>query len=117
MRYLTLILVLFVAGCSGSNAPPLFEVGSAPSVSGTVTNINLEAMAVDGDGVITIETEDGSTARIFVAARMNLCAAEGLDSLGDISVGDYVEASGDAVGGTNIRPCESEAHYLRRVEE
>jgi len=115
MRLLPL-LILFCAGCSGSSAPPLFDVGSAATVSGTVVTINVEAMAVDGDGVITLETGDGSTARIFVAARMMLCEAEGLDLIGELAPGDHIEVSGDAVGGTNVRPCESETHYIRRVE-
>lgn len=85
-------------------------------MSGTVVEINLEAMAVDGDGVITLETEDGETARVFVAAHAGGCAAEGLDLIGELAVGDRVEAAGNAVGGSNVRPCEAENHYLRRVD-
>jgi len=55
MRTILLLTVLVVAGCSGSSAPPLFEVGAAATISGTITEINLEPMAVDGDGVITLE--------------------------------------------------------------
>lgn len=115
MRFLPLLL-LVVIGCSSSSAPPLFNVGSGATVSGTVTNINVEPMAVDGDGVITLETADGATARIFIAARAGLCEATGLSLIGELAVGEIVEASGEAVGGTNVRPCVSADHFLRRVE-
>ncbi len=117
MRRFALVLpLLLIAGCSSSSAPALFDVGAAATVSGTIVDINLDPMAFDGDGVLTIETAAGATARVFVAAQNNLCAAEGLDLIGNLAVGDRIEAVGDAVGSTNVRPCESEGHYLRRIE-
>ncbi|NNF56778.1 MAG: hypothetical protein HKN04_00915 [Rhodothermaceae bacterium] len=116
MRVLFLAVLILAAGCGSSSPALVLEVGSTTTLRGTVVSVNLERMAVDGDGVITIETEDGATARVFVAARMNLCAAEGLDLVGDLVPGDRVEAQGLVVGGTNIRPCDGDDHYLRRAD-
>ena len=115
MRHL-ILLAFIVAGCSGSSSELLLETGSTATLSGTVVEINLEPMAVDGDGVITIETDDGETARIFVAAPAGSCSAEGLQLIGEVSVGDRVEAQGRVVGGANVRPCEADDHFLRRVD-
>ena len=116
MRLALLFVLLLVAGCATTSAPDLvLETGSTATLSGTVVSVNLEPMAVDGDGVITIETESGATARVFVAARMNLCTAEGLDLVGDLAPGDRIEVQGRVMGGTNIRPCEGDDHFLRRA--
>ena len=117
MRIAFLFVLLLAVGCATTSAPDLvLETGSTTALSGTVVSVNLEPMAYDGDGVITIETEEGATARVFVAARMNLCAAEGLGLVGDLATGDRVEVQGRVMGGTNIRPCEGDEHYLRRAD-
>lgn len=115
MRFL-ILLAFVIVGCSGSGSELLLETGSTVTLSGTVVDVNTEPMAVDGDGVITIETDDGETARIFVAAGEGSCSAEGLQLIGEVAVGDRVEAQGRVVGGANIRPCEGDDHYLRRAD-
>ncbi len=115
MRF-SIILLLLVVGCSGSGNEAILESGSTTTLAGTIVDINLEPMAVDGDGVITLETADGATARVFVSARANLCAAEGLAVIGELAVGDRVEAHGRVVGGANVRPCEGEGDFLRRTD-
>ena len=115
MRFL-ILLTFVIVGCSGSSSELLLETGSMATLSGTVVEINVEPMAVDGDGIITIETDGGETARIFVAARASGCSAEGLELIGEVAVGDRVEAQGRVVGGANVRPCEGDDHYLRRVD-
>ena len=115
MRFL-ILLAFVIAGCSGSGSELLLETGSTVTLIGTVVEINVEPMAVDGDGVITIETDDGETARIFVAARGGSCSADGLQLIEEVAVGDRVEAQGRVVGGANVRPCEGDDDYLRRVD-
>lgn len=113
---LSILLALFVGGCANSGDEGLLESGSTASLSGTVVEINLEPMAVDGDAVITLETDDGATARVFIAARAGLCAARGLDLIGELAVGDRIVARGRVVGGANVRPCEGDGDFLRRAE-
>ena len=111
MRLLFALLVL--VGCTPKTAPPLPDTDAI--VTGEVVTIDAEPMTYDGDGVVTVLTPDG-TRDILIAARMNLCPAEGLGLLGELSPGTTVTARGTVVEdeGGAIRPCDSPDHYLRR---
>lgn len=114
--------LLLLAACSpeppsvalpGAEAPPA-EVTGDGVVRGEVVSVDGDPMMVDGDGIVTLRTDDGATVSVFVAARVNLCPAEGLALFGELAPGDRVEAYGQQLEG-GVRPCDSETHYLRRL--
>lgn len=89
------------------------------AASGTVTSVNLDAIALDGPAVVRILTEAGTEEEIQVPSfGINLCAAS--KSIADVyamRTGDRVEVNGAVSADGAIVPCESEAHYLRVVSE
>lgn len=95
------------------------EVSSDRAASGTVTSVNLDAIAADGPAVVEIRTEAGTTETINVPSfGINLCAAS--SSIADVYAlrsGDRVEVNGSVSEDGTIVPCESNAHYLRVVGE
>jgi hypothetical protein len=109
MRPLCLAL-LALAACS---SPPEAS-GDPGSVTGTVASVDLTPLSYDGDAVITLETDDGETARVLVAARMNLCAAAGLGLVGDLLPGDRIEVVGEATD-EGVRPCAEAEHRIVRA--
>lgn len=109
MRPLAL-LALLMSACSPRPATP---TDSASLVRGTVERVDLSPMAYDGDAELTIQTEAGESVEVRVPARMNLCEASGLGTVGTLAVGDSVEVRGAMDGGI-IRPCTSEDHVVRR---
>ena len=110
MRTASLAL-LVLAAASACSAPP--EASGA--VIGTVQRVDLEPMAYDGDAVIVLRTDSGETVEVRVAARMNLCEAEGLAVVGELRPGDRVEVVGERGEDGAVRPCMSAQHRLVRA--
>lgn len=117
----TLFLAFLLAGCTTvappETTPPLDPppADAAPedrTVAGTVTAVDFDPMAYDGDGVVTVEADRGEAVRIQLPARYGLCAAS-YDDWADLSVGDRVEARGTVTLDGAVRPCEREDHFFR----
>ena len=107
------LFALLLAGCT--TAEPLSPSDPASGdrfVQGRVTAVDLDPMAYDGNGQITLVTDGGEAVLVQIPARTNLCEAD-LRAYGDVQVGDRLSVRG-APGGGGIVPCASEAHYLRR---
>lgn len=91
-------------------------LGNTISASGTVQDVNLDGMALDGPAVVTIKTAIGATQEIHIPSMgINLCAAvDNIEDVSEIEVGDKVEVRGDiSEENTAITPCVSEEHYFR----
>lgn len=105
----SLCLLVLIAACS-SPTP-----ASGDGTRGTVTSVDLSPMAYDGDAVIVMETAAGESVAVHVPARMNLCAARGLDLVGDLRVGDEIDVTGETGPDGAIRPCAEAEHSIVRV--
>ncbi len=106
-----LFLALLASGCTSRTTPE----ASGGAVSGTITSVDLSPFAYDGDGQIVMETASGETVRVLIAARTNLCAAEGLSVVGALKAGDRVEVVGERAADGSIRPCLEASHRVTRV--
>lgn len=107
-----LAFALLVSSCTSRPEP--YEA-SGGGIVGTISSVDLSPMAYDGDAVIQMETDTGELLRVLIAARMNLCAATGLDLVGQLEEGDRITVSGDREGDA-IRPCTDSSHRLARLE-
>lgn len=105
----TLLLSVLLAGCTGS------VQSAAPTVAGEVVAVDLSPMAYDGNATLDVRTDAGSTVRVEVPARTNLCQAE-LGALGEIRPGDRVEVTGERSATGVVTPCADPTHSLRVVE-
>ena len=107
------LFALLLAGCTTAEPlPPSDPASGDRSVQGRVTAVDLDPMAYDANGQITLVTDGGEAVLVLIPARTNLCEAD-FGSYGDIRVGDRLSVRG-APGGGGIVPCASAAHYLRR---
>lgn len=120
MRSLLLLLVL--AGCvaseppspsTPSTAPPVSAVGEDRTVEGTVAEVDLEPMTYDGDGIVTVEADDGAVVRVLLPARFGICAATYDNNLFSVEVGDPIAVRGAVTEDGAVRPCERDTHYVR----
>lgn len=83
-------------------------------ITGTVIGKDFSAWAYDGDGIVTVQTDSGSIVNVEFPAEAPLnCVAYPNVTTPDI--GDRIEAKGLIQDG-NIRPCESEDHYVLVVK-
>ena len=89
------------------------------AVSGRVTDVNLDQIAFDGPGMITIVDAAGDEYKIAVPSMgILLCAAnERITSPWDIAMGDTVTVLGDRNENGEIVPCESAEHFLEVTTE
>jgi len=88
------------------------------AVTGTVSGINLERMAVDGPGLITITEDETGTEYTIAIPSGSLCDAyPNMVDITRITIGDRLSVRGSQRHLRNekgdIIPCESEEHYLR----
>jgi hypothetical protein len=83
-------------------------------VTGTVTDIDLSQMPVDGPGVYILTDQEGTEHRILVPSMgITICAAyENISHAWDIALGDTVSVYGDINQNNEIIPCESPSHYI-----
>ena len=109
---LPLLALCLAAGACGPRPDPGAAAGDRV-VLGEVVSVDLAPMAYDGDAVIRVRA-GAETVRVLVAARMNLCAATGLDLVGALQPGDAVEVVGAVMDDAAVRPCESEGHRIAR---
>ena len=113
---LLLLLALLASGCtprpdaSGGSA----DASGEDAVVGTVTSVDLSPMAYDGDAIIEMVTDSGDTLDVHIAARMNLCEATGLSTVGSLQSGDRIEVVGERGEDGTLRPCSSAEHRLMR---
>jgi len=106
-----LVLVALIAACASpepANDPP---PDGLVEVTGTVTSVDLEPMAYDGDAIVQLQTgEQEKTVR--VPARMGLCKAFGLALVRRLQPGDVIEVRGEGIGGDSVTPCASSEHGI-----
>lgn len=95
--------------------PGTAEESNDVEVSGTITDINLEQMAIDGPARITISETGGSEVLITVPSMgLPLCeASANIADVATLTVGQTIEARGATNEAGDITPCESADHYLR----
>ena len=121
--WIIVVIVLVVAGYyiykSLSAAPALVEnQNSSTIVSGTVSNINTEGVAVDGPALVSLTTQSGEETIAVPSMGRNLCAAK--DTVADVytlKVGDKVEVRGVKDSEGRIVPCEDASHYMKVVTQ
>lgn len=111
MKLLLIALLAALAACP--LAPD--DVARTATVRGAVVELDLSPMAYDGDARIEVRTARGP-AVVLVPARMGLCQAEGLQLVGELAVGDEIEARGIEQNGA-VTPCLAADHYLRRAAD
>lgn len=111
------IVALPLAGCGGAGpqASGALTVGESVLVEGTVERIDLTPMAVDGDGLIFMNSVELGALIVQIPARERICRAQGLGALSALAPGDRVRASGSATGPSNVTVCELESHFLERL--
>ena len=92
------------------------EVPSEPGMAaGVVTSVNLDSVAFDWPGLVTIQSENGETHTIAIPS-MGILLCEASPNIADVfrvEVGDRVEVNGEMNEMGEIVPCESVNHYLR----
>jgi hypothetical protein len=83
-------------------------------VTGTVIGKDFSPWAYDGDGIVTVRTDSGAIVNVEFPAEATInCVA--YPNTTRPNVGDRIEAKGLIQDG-NIRPCESEDHYIRVID-
>ncbi len=112
--------VLCVASCGrepASSGPPLvLTVGSIATIRGVVTGVDMEAMVVDGPGLVHLREGGGAELTLVLPAGEMLCMAEGMSLIGSLKSGDTVEAVGAVETGNRILICNKD-HALRRLTD
>lgn len=91
------------------------EDGEDRSANGSVTSVNLDAIAYDGPAVVKIRTEAGAEVTIHVPSfGIALCEAKAnIADVYSMKAGERVEVRGEVSEEGAIVPCRSEDHYLR----
>ena len=111
-----LLLAALLAGCVNPNLPDAGPVQDGERyVEGTVTAIDLDPLAYDGDGRVVLDLGSDGSVTVLVPARSNLCQARDLGDVGAMRTGSRVEARGAVVRG-GILPCASPDHFFRVVD-
>lgn len=86
------------------------------TVTGSVTEIDMSAMAVDGPAKITISSDSKDTQTIRIPARAQQCPQSAdVISLDSISVGDRVSVRGSLRSG-DIAPCRLPDGFMRKED-
>ena len=110
---IVVLLVVLVGGYFLLTLTNPQELPQDKSVSGTVMNVNLDAIALDGPVLITLSTEAGEEIIAVPSMGFPLCAA--VERIGDVytlAEGDQVAVTGRVDEEGRIVPCESESHEL-----
>lgn len=108
------VLLLLLAGCKNTVPVEVGEIVALGStITGTVQSVDMDPMAYDGDGLVAIETAQGTALVVHIPARMGLCQAEGLALGPDLAPGDRIEVKGEVEDG-HVRLCTDPEHFLRR---
>ena len=116
---IVIIIVLVVAGFYffGDELRHGGSMSEAGMVTGTITRIDLDAVAFDGPARIVVATDSGGEEVIAVPSMgLPLCAArENIADPFSLEVGQQVSANGEENPQGDIVPCSSEEHYLRVI--
>ena len=105
VRFAVAASALTLAACS--HAP--VDAAASNAIEGRVTAIDTSPWAYDGSGVLTVDAGTRSV-RVSLPARWNLCKGRGLDTAGDLKVGDRVRVVGRAGDDGTVDAC-SDANY------
>lgn len=103
-----------LAGCGATNTR-LLRDGESIVVAGRVSRIDRSPMAWDGDGLLMLATRAHGEVTVHLAARRNLCLAQGLDLFDAATVGMRIEAAGTATGPADLSVCRESSHYLKAM--
>lgn len=106
------LLLANLSGCSKNNADGK-EDSDRFTGEGKVVAIDLEGIALDGPGLITIDTKAGE--RLIAIPSMGLPLCAGYENIADafsVSLGDSVRVSGSVDEEGRVVPCESDGHYF-----
>lgn len=85
-------------------------------VEGRVSRIDRAPIAFDGDGLLVLATRAHGEVTVRLAARRNLCQAQGLDLFHTATVGMRIEAAGTATGSADLSVCRESTHYLKAAQ-
>lgn len=104
-----------IAGCAArSGIRPL--ITDRPVVlDGRVASVDKTPMAYDGDALVVVTTKAHGAVTVHLAARRNLCQAQGLDLLEVLKPGDRLQVEGTATGPADISVCQGASHRLTRL--
>lgn len=90
-------------------------VTESVEVSGVVSEVDTDAVALDGPALVTIQA-DGDVEHVVAVPSMgiNLCAAvEDIADVYTLMVGEQVSVRGELDEEGRIVPCVDSSHYLR----
>ena len=108
-----LIAVVAVKTSDNSDDQNLLVENTTVELAGEVTSVDLSPLAYDGNAVIGMDSSKGMI-NVEVPARINLCpAANNIESLNDIAVGDELAVSGEVLADSRLVVCAEASHYLR----
>ena len=110
---ITVLIIVLVGGYFLLTLTNTEGLPEDKTVSGEVTNVNLDAITLDGPVLITLSTETGEEVIAVPSMGLPLCAA--VANIGDVytlAEGDQVTVTGSVDEEGRIVPCESESHEL-----
>ena len=108
-----MLLLAGMAGCVATPPARTLSDGGQIVVEGRVSHVDRAPWAYDGDGLLVLDTLAHGKVTVHLAARRNLCQAQGLDLFNTATVGMQVQASGTAIGPAAISVCGEATHYLK----
>ena len=80
---------------------------------GRVVELRLEAMAVDGDGIIIVQPDKGGSILVRIPSRERACAANGQGVMMALRRGDRVHVRGTVAGRGAVEICQA-GSFLKR---
>ncbi|WP_407910335.1 hypothetical protein [Lysobacter claricitrinus] len=105
------VIALLPSACAHA---PASNATTGNAIEGRVTAIDTAPWAYDGSGVLTVDTANGSI-RVALPARWNLCKGRGLDTAGNLKVGDRVRVTGTAGGDGTVDACTAPTGSIERL--
>lgn len=113
----SMILVLGGCGNHGGEVPEVELVeGTDVRVEGRVTDVDPTPMAVDGDGLIFVDSELHGAIVVRVPAGERICEAQGLGVFLLLEAGERIRAVGRVNGSGDVTVCASADHSLAKLE-
>lgn len=101
---------LTLAACT--HAP--VDTASSNAIEGRVSAIDTSPWAYDGSGVLTVDAGTRSV-RVSLPARWNLCKGRGLDTAGDLKIGDRVRVVGVAGDDGTVDACSDARYSIQKL--
>ncbi|QNN69767.1 hypothetical protein [Thermomonas carbonis] len=103
---------LAAAGCASLPSTSTLLAGSQATLEGTITSIDTQPWAYDGNAVVLLETAAHGTVSVQLPARWNLCKAGQID-VAAMRVGQRVRAVGSVTEDGDVVVCERAEHRLQ----